>query len=119
MSAARSTEVARLSRLVDGLLELARAERSSAGTESIELAAVVDGRVDAWSALAAERTVDLVTELDAGLVVRSAPGRLEQVLDNLLANALEVAPPQSEVRVDRQAPAGPRSSSRCSTRARG
>ncbi|MGZ4735828.1 MAG: ATP-binding protein [Acidimicrobiia bacterium] len=93
------TEVARLSRLVDGLLELARAERSSAGTASIELRAVVDGRVDAWSALAAERTVDLVTELDAGLVVRSAPGRLEQVLDNLLANALDVAPPQSEVRV--------------------
>ena len=32
----------------------------------IELGPVVDGRVDAWSALAAERDVELVAELDAG-----------------------------------------------------
>ena len=57
-------------------------------------AAVVDGRVDAWSALAAERTVELVAEVDDGLVASATPGRLEQVLDNLLANALEVAPPR-------------------------
>jgi signal transduction histidine kinase len=92
-------EVSRLSRLVDGLLELARAERSVAGFESIALGTVVDGRVDAWSALAAERNVALSTELAGELVVRSAPGRIEQVLDNLLANALDVSPPESAVRV--------------------
>jgi signal transduction histidine kinase len=92
-------EVARLSRLVDGLLELARAERSAAPTDLLDLGPLVDGRVEAWSALAAERGVELVTELEDGLVVRSEPGRLEQVLDNLLSNALEVAPPGTAVRV--------------------
>lgn len=93
------TEVARLSRLVDGLLELARAERSVTATEPIELGVLVDGRVEAWSALAAERDVDLVATLDPDLVVSSTPGRLEQVLDNLVANALDVAPPGTSVRV--------------------
>ncbi len=93
------TEVARLSRLVDGLLELARAERAVPATEAIDLAAVVEGRVEAWSALAAERQVDLVGEPAGGLVVRSAPGRIDQALDNLLANALEVAPVGTSVSV--------------------
>lgn len=92
-------EVARLSRLVDGLLELARAERDVAAPVPIDLVVVVDGRVDAWSALAAERDVALVADVGDGLVVSSAPGRLEQVLDNLLANALEVAPSGSAVSV--------------------
>ena len=52
-------EVARLSRLVDGLLELARAERGAVPAEAIALEPVVAGRVDAWSALAAERGVEL------------------------------------------------------------
>lgn len=92
-------EVARLSRLVDGLLALARAERGDPGIAAVDLAPVVDGRVAAWSALAAERDVRLVQEIDPHLVVLSAPGRLEQVLDNLLANALDVAPPDTAVRV--------------------
>jgi signal transduction histidine kinase len=92
-------EVARLSRLVDGLLELARAERSNVAATTIDLAPLVDSRVDAWSALAAERDVALAMELGDGLIVRSAPGRIEQVLDNLLANALDAAPRGSAVRV--------------------
>ena len=93
------TEVARLSRMVDGLLELARAERTVADPARVALGPLVDGRVEAWSALAAERNVDLVAELGEDLVVTSTPGRLEQVLDNLLANALDVAPPGSAVQV--------------------
>jgi signal transduction histidine kinase len=93
------TEVARLSRLVDGLLALARAEASAAPSESIALGPVVAGRVEAWAALAAERGVELVTQLDLDLEVRSSPGRVEQVLDNLIANALDVAPPGTAVRV--------------------
>ena len=92
-------EVARLSRLVDGLLELARAERGTEPSAPVELGPLVDGRVEAWSALAGERNVTLVAELEDHLVVRSAPGRLEQVLDNLLGNALEVAPPTTAVRI--------------------
>jgi two-component system, OmpR family, sensor kinase len=60
---------------------------------------VVAGRVDAWSALAAERDVTLEQRVEPELEVRSAPGRLDQVLDNLLANAIEVSPPGTSVRV--------------------
>ena len=69
----------------------------------IDLTAVVDGRRDAWSALAAERRVRLVgTGHDASggqLFVRSTPGVLEQVLDNVLNNALDVAPEASVVTI--------------------
>jgi signal transduction histidine kinase len=92
-------EVTRLSRLVDGLLELARTDRSASAPQPIELSPLVDQRVEAWVALAGERSVELVADVESGLVVRSTPGRLEQVLDNLLANALEVAPGGSAVRV--------------------
>jgi signal transduction histidine kinase len=92
-------EVARLSRIVDGLLELARTDRSAGAPVPIELGALVDQRVEAWAALAGERDVELVADVEPELVVRSTPGRLEQVLDNLLANALEVAPGGSAVRV--------------------
>lgn len=93
-------EVARLSRLVDGLLELARAERSVATQVDVELAELVGSRVDAWSALAAERGVELAPEVADDIVVRSAPGRLDQALDNLLSNAIEVAPEGSAVRIE-------------------
>ena len=93
-------EVARLSRLVDGLLELARAERAVATPVDVELAELVGSRVDAWSALAAERGVELAPAVAPGLVVRSAPGRLDQALDNVLSNALEVAPQGSAVRIE-------------------
>ena len=91
-------EAARLSRLVDGLLELARAERGVTAAEPVELAEVIDGRVDAWSALAGERGVELVTSVDS-LWVASGPGRLEQILDNVLANAIEVSPRGSRIQV--------------------
>jgi signal transduction histidine kinase len=54
-------------------------------------------RVDTWLPLADERGVDLVAHLDGPLPVRAAPGRLAQVLDNLLANALEASPAAGKV----------------------
>ena len=97
-------EVRRLARLVDGLLVLARAEQASAATATVGLRELVDGRIDAWSVVAAERGVGLVTAVD-DLAVRSTPGRLEQVLDNLLSNALDVSPVGTTIEVA-AAPAG-------------
>jgi signal transduction histidine kinase len=92
-------EVQRLSQLVDSLLVLTRAEAARRMAEPVDLGAVVADRHDAWSALASERGVRI--ESDAPPIqVRSVPGRLEQVLDNLLSNALEVAPPGSTLHVD-------------------
>jgi signal transduction histidine kinase len=90
-------ESERLSRLVDGLLTLARAERTGAPPQPVDLAEVVAERLAAWSPLAEERSVQLESDLPRPLPVWSAPDRLDQVLDNLLANALEVSPPASRM----------------------
>jgi signal transduction histidine kinase len=91
-------EVKRLSVLVDGLLELARAEQHGSSPRPIEVAALVDERREAWSAFAAEHDVAIESAVDDEGVL-ATPGRLEQVLDNLLNNALEVAPPGSSIEV--------------------
>jgi signal transduction histidine kinase len=92
-------EVARLSRLVDGLLALTRAEQSASSPSPIAVDAVIDGRCDAWDAFAAEKHVRIDADVAGSPAARATPGRLEQVVDNLLNNALEVAPEGSAVRV--------------------
>jgi signal transduction histidine kinase len=91
-------EVNRLSVLVDGLLELARAEKLGSSPEPIDASALVMARRDAWAAFAEEHDVRIDVRVD-GAAVMATPGRLDQVLDNLLNNALEVAPPGSAVEV--------------------
>jgi len=59
---------------------------------------VVERRVELWSALAEERGVRLAAGVDGG-VVRASEGRVVQVLDNLLANALDAAPLGSAIMV--------------------
>lgn len=91
-------EAERLAALVDELLALARADASGRAREAVALADVVSGRVEAWRPLAAERGVRLEASLDGG-VVEAGAGRVEQVLDNLLSNALAVAPTGTTVTV--------------------
>ncbi len=85
-------EVARLSRLVDGLLALARADRSPPPAVPVGLVTVVDARVEAWSAFADEHEVEFRSAVARDLTVRTAADRLDQVLDNVIANAIEVSP---------------------------
>ena len=85
-------ETDRLRDLVSGLLALARADAGNEPPERVDATALLRERVDAWLPLAEEREVALVAQLDGPLVVQAAPGRLAQVLDNLLSNALEVSP---------------------------
>ena len=92
-------EVERLSRLVEGLLALARSDASEETGERLDLGTLVEGRAEAWSALAEERGVRLETSRDGPAIVRAAPARVEQVLDNLLANALEVSPEGGTIRI--------------------
>lgn len=81
-------EVERLSRLVDGLLALARADVSP--VERVDLAELVQERIEVWSALATEQGVKLEANV-VGTVLAGAD-RLGQALENLLSNALAASP---------------------------
>jgi two-component system, OmpR family, sensor kinase len=78
-------------------LTLAQAEPTGSPPQPVDLAEMVAERLAAWSPLAEERAMHLEGDLPRPLPVWSAPDRLDQVLDNLLANALEVAPPASRI----------------------
>ena len=86
-------ETSRLSRLVDGLLAVARADATVAAPSRVDVSAVCAERAVAWEPIASERGVRL--ELDGGSRCFAAvtPGHLEQILDNVLANALDAVPP--------------------------
>jgi signal transduction histidine kinase len=96
--AAAIDEVHRLSRVVDGLLALARVERPR-GDEAgvVDAGDMLREREEAWRALALERDIRLVTDAETGLELLASRDRAVQVLDNFLANALDAAPAGSTV----------------------
>jgi len=99
-------EIARLTRLVSGLLAMARAENVTAAPIPVAADAVVADRAAAWRPAAEERGVTLTAESPAPVSVRMREGHLEQILDNLLANALDALPPGGSVRVSAESVAG-------------
>ena len=84
-------EIARLSRLVDGLIATARAEAVTEQLEQIDLHEAVHERVAAWQPVADGNGVKLVAEATASPapIIALGAGHLEQILDNLLDNAIE------------------------------
>jgi signal transduction histidine kinase len=92
-------EVERLGRLVEGLLVLARADAAGPASGRVRLAPLVAARAEAWAALADERGVRIEVDVPEEAEAYATPERLDQVLDNLIANALEVAPEGSALRV--------------------
>jgi signal transduction histidine kinase len=92
-------EAARLGRIVDGLLALARADAAGAAPAAVDAAAVVAGRIAAWTPAAAAQGVELRSAAAADVVALATPGHLEQVLDNLVANALTASPPGAGITV--------------------
>jgi signal transduction histidine kinase len=81
-------ELARLSRLVDGLLAVARAENTTVTPGRVDLGTVLAERTEAWRPVAAERDSDLSLEVIDTPAALLRPGHLEQVIDNLVDNAL-------------------------------
>jgi two-component system sensor histidine kinase BaeS len=102
-------EAERLDRLVADLLVLARLEAADFPVElmPVDLIQLVGTAGEAWGARCAAVGVVLRTELPAGPVeVRTDPGRIRQVIDGLLENALRIVPPGAPV-VLAVRPAGP------------
>jgi signal transduction histidine kinase len=84
-------EVARLSRLVDGLLAVARAENATPTARPVPVDEVIGERIAAWAPVAAEQGIALsAPELPPARAL-IADGYLEQILDNLIANAVDAA----------------------------
>lgn len=91
-------EIARLSRLVNGLLAVARAENITAAPVLVSVGSVIGNRVAAWRPAAEERDITLVAAIEP-VVARLGDGHLEQVLDNLIANSLDALTPGSVIRI--------------------
>lgn len=97
--AAALAEVQRLARLTDGLLALGRLDAAKPSTGTVDIRSVIDGRALLWSALGEEHQVTITADVEGSPVAACEEGRLEQVLDNLLANALEASPPNTTITI--------------------
>ncbi len=94
-------ETARLGRIVDALLVLARADRAArsplaTAPAPLEVDHLLDDRVATWATVAEDREVRLRAE-PSGLGVAADADVLAQVVDNLLANAIDASPRGSTV----------------------
>jgi signal transduction histidine kinase len=91
-----AVEVERLSLLIDQLLELSK--EGAADTVPVDVVDVVSQRFSLWEPVARERSIDFEISVDgSGCDAVALPGALEQVLDNLIDNALRYTPEGGEV----------------------
>ncbi|MCU0273955.1 MAG: ATP-binding protein [Acidimicrobiales bacterium] len=93
-------EVDRMTELVGQLLALARAEGRRVPSVPIDVTALAAERLELWEAVAGERGVGLILDAPGATPAAAAPGTVEQILDNLLDNAVGHAPPGSAVRIE-------------------
>jgi signal transduction histidine kinase len=82
-------EIARLARMTNGLLAVARAENNTVRTRRVDATTIAQDRVETWRPVATERGVTLAVAATEPLPVPLGRDHLEQILDNLLANALD------------------------------
>jgi signal transduction histidine kinase len=90
-------ETRRMARLVTDLLALARAEAARPAPSVEDAQAVLRSRAQAWEPLAAEEQVAIVHRDGPPRPVVVVPDALAQIVDNLLDNAIEAAPPDTAV----------------------
>jgi len=95
-----ANDVARLAALVEGLLLLERADRlAQPPSDPIDLAAVVQGRVADWTDRADRAQVRIDVDVPDELLAIADSVHVEQVLDNLVDNAIGVSPTGGAVRI--------------------
>ena len=91
----------RLLALVNDLLFVARLQAGELSLEphDVDLAEVVRDTVQALEPRAAAKRIDVACVLDSVPAVRADSGRLQQLLDNLVSNAVKFTPDGGSVRV--------------------
>lgn len=94
-------ESRRLSRLVDDLFELARAEEGhlSLRPERFDLNEVIERTVDRMSVKAKKKEIRLRSSTREYMLVHADPSRVEQIMINLLDNALRHTPRDGEITI--------------------
>ncbi|MGG3998324.1 ATP-binding protein [Anoxybacillus kestanbolensis] len=94
-------ESLRMGRLVNDLLDLARMEAGhlTLHHEQVPLKPYIERIIHKFQALAKEKGVHLLVEMNDELIVSFDPDRIEQVLTNLIDNALRHTDEGGEVRV--------------------
>ncbi|MBL9134362.1 MAG: hypothetical protein JNK85_00775 [Verrucomicrobiales bacterium] len=94
-------ELERLSRLVDNLLTLARADAGQVlnRRETIDLAVVCREVVDRLETVAADRQVALHLDARGTTTLNGDPVALDRVIFNLVENAVRYSPPQEAVQI--------------------
>jgi two-component system sensor histidine kinase TctE len=93
-------EVDRLSRLVDDLLELARASSVEGTAEKLDLSEVAREAVDRWTGPATSAGKRIVDRTDGRCSVVASGHDLGQVLDNLIENSIRYTPEGTEITVE-------------------
>ncbi|MBN9099436.1 MAG: HAMP domain-containing histidine kinase [Pseudonocardia sp.] len=95
-------EAERLSTLLDGLLALARAERTNP-LVTVDVDAGVADRIEAWRPLAEHTGLRLERTGTPALRALGPAGVIETVLDAVLDNAVKFSPPGTTIDVDTRA----------------
>lgn len=97
--AAAGREVTRMTRLVDGLLMLARDAGNREVRAAVDIVAIVRKRADIWSDVTRERGVRISLETPDAVWALVTPDAVEQIIDNLIDNALAVSPEDATISV--------------------
>ncbi len=92
-------ETARLARISEALLALTRAGSEVAAWESVDVVAVVRRQADIWAPVASSAGVSVQVTAPTKGWTHAPAGALEQMLDNLLENALDAAPENSTLQI--------------------
>jgi len=99
-------QVSRLTRLIDGLLDLTRIEtdRFDLETRELEVSAFVEDQVHPWRLHPKDVSLELSLP-DGDIHAELDPDRINQVLTNIVDNAIEYSEPSEVVRIEVREPA--------------
>ena len=90
-------ETDRLTHLTEQLLHLARAEGAVLEKEMINVCEIVRDRAQEWQYLADEHDVKIIVQAPDSLMMYTNQLAVREIIDNYMDNALEVAPPKSQI----------------------